>query len=137
IKSSNALAGPEDEVPVPANSDKVDYEAELGVVIGRDARKVSREHALDHVFGYPCANDVSARDWQKDKNLNGEQFARGKSFDRFCPIGPAIVTAGEIPDPNNLSIRLRLNGQTFQDSTTADMIFDVSALVASLSQTMT
>lgn len=137
IKSSNALAGPHDEVTVPANSDKVDYEAELVVVIGTDARKVSRERALEHVFGYTCANDVSARDWQKDKHLNGGQFARGKSFDRFCPIGPAVVTADEIPDPNALSIRLRLNGQTLQEGTTADMIFDVPALIASLSETMT
>lgn len=137
IKSSNALAGPDDEVIVPANSDKVDYEAELVIVIGTDARKIPRERALEHVFGYTCANDISARDWQKDKHLNGGQYARGKSFDRFCPIGPAIVTADEVADPNALSIRLRLNGQTLQDSTTADMIFDVPALISSLSETMT
>lgn len=137
IKSSNALAGPDDEVTIPANSAGVDYEAELVVVIGKDARKVSRDRALEHVFGYTCANDISARDWQKDKHLNGGQFARGKSFDRFCPIGPAIVTADEIENPNDLSIRLRLNGQTLQESPTADMIFGVPALIASLSETMT
>ena len=137
IKSSNALAGPHDEVVVPSNSSKVDYEAELVVVISRDARRVSPQQALDYVFGYTCANDVSARDWQKDKPLNGGQFARGKSFDGFCPIGPGIVTKDEVGDPMQLRIQLRLNGRTLQDASTSDMIFDVAAIVSSLSQTMT
>lgn len=137
IKSSNALAGPTDEVVVPSNSARVDYEAELVVVIGTDARWVPRDRAMEHVFGYTCANDLSARDWQKDKRLNGGQFARGKSFDGFCPLGPAIVTADEVADPNALSIRLRLNGQVMQESSTADMIFDVPTLISSLSETMT
>ena len=137
IKSGNSLAGPHEPVPLPPNSDKVDYEAELAVVIGTDAKRVPRERALAHVFGYTIANDVSARDWQKDKDLNGGQFARGKSFDKFCPLGPAVVTADEVPDPNGLRIACRLNGETVQDSTTADMIFDVAAIIASLSETMT
>jgi 2-keto-4-pentenoate hydratase/2-oxohepta-3-ene-1,7-dioic acid hydratase in catechol pathway len=98
---------------------------------------VSRDRALDYVFGYTCANDVSARDWQKEKHLGGGQFARGKSFDGFCPLGPAIVTKDEVPNPNDLRIKCTLNGQVMQDHTTADMIFDVPTLIESLSSTMT
>src|SRR5688500_6503842 len=119
IKSGNSLADPDEPVPLPANSSKVDFEAELAVVIGRPALRVSRENALSHVFGYTIANDLSARDWQKDKDLNGGQFARGKSFDKFCPLGPAIVTVDEVPNPNGLRIRLRLNGQVMQDAATS------------------
>ena len=137
IKSSNALNNPFDPIPIPRRSSQIDYEAELAVVIGRSAKNVSRDRALDYVFGYTCANDVSARDWQKDKRLGGGQFARGKSFDGFCPLGPAIVTKDELPDPNNLRIMCSLNGQVMQDHTTADMIFDVPALIESLSSTMT
>ena len=137
IKSSNALAGPADAVVLPKNSKKVDYEAELVVVIGKDARHVAVSDALDHVFGYTLANDVSARDWQKDKALNGGQFSRGKSFDGFCPLGPAIVTRDAIADPNNLPIRCTLNGDVVQESNTSDMIFSVAQIVASLSETMT
>lgn len=137
IKSSNALSDSSEPVPLPPNSSMVDFEAELAVVIARDAKRVSRERAFDHVFGYTIANDLSARDWQKDKDLGGGQFARGKSFDRFCPIGPAIVTRDEIPDPNGLRISLKLNGQVMQDSSTRDMIFDVPAIIESLSSTLT
>ncbi|HEX8341347.1 MAG TPA: fumarylacetoacetate hydrolase family protein [Tepidisphaeraceae bacterium] len=137
IKSSNTLNHPGGEIVIPGNSSMIDFEAELCVVIGKTARHVPREKALDYVFGYTCANDVSARDWQRDKALGGGQFARGKSFDTFCPIGPWIVTADEIADPNELAIRCRVNGQTMQDATTADMIYDVPALIASLSSTMT
>jgi 2-keto-4-pentenoate hydratase/2-oxohepta-3-ene-1,7-dioic acid hydratase in catechol pathway len=137
IKSSNALAGPNDAVPLPTNSDRVDYEAELAVVIGRDCRNVSEEEAHGCVFGYTCANDVSARDWQKDRTLNGGQFARGKSFDRFCPLGPYLVTADEVADPNGLAITCGLNGEKVQQSTTGDMIFSVAKIIASLSETMT
>jgi 2-keto-4-pentenoate hydratase/2-oxohepta-3-ene-1,7-dioic acid hydratase in catechol pathway len=137
IKSSNALNNPFDPIPVPRRSSQIDYEAELAIVIGRGAKNVSRERALDYVFGYTCANDVSARDWQKDKRLGGGQFARGKSFDGFCPLGPAIVTRDEIPNPNDLRIKCTLDGQVMQDHTTRDMIFDVPALIESLSSTMT
>jgi 2-keto-4-pentenoate hydratase/2-oxohepta-3-ene-1,7-dioic acid hydratase in catechol pathway len=92
---------------------------------------------MDHVFGYTCANDVSARDWQKEVKLGGGQFARGKSFDGFCPLGPAIVTKDEIPNPNDLRIKCTLNGRVMQDHTTADMIFDVPTLIESLSSTLT
>jgi 2-keto-4-pentenoate hydratase/2-oxohepta-3-ene-1,7-dioic acid hydratase in catechol pathway len=137
IKASGTLNNPFDPIPLPRRSSQIDYEAELAVVIGKAAKDVSREDALDYVLGYTCANDVSARDWQRDKALGGGQFARGKSFDGFCPLGPAIVTKDEIPNPNALDIRCYLNGQTMQNSSTADMIFDVPALIESLSSTMT
>jgi 2-keto-4-pentenoate hydratase/2-oxohepta-3-ene-1,7-dioic acid hydratase in catechol pathway len=137
IKASNTLNNPGDPIPVPRLSSMIDYEAELVIVIGKTAKNVSKDRSLDHVFGYTCGNDVSARDWQRDKNLGGGQFARGKSFDGFCPLGPAIVTKDEIPQPNNLKIKSILNGQTMQDHTTADMIFDVPTLIESLSSTLT
>ena len=137
-KSSNTLANPGDPILIPKRSNQIDYECELAVVIGpRPAKHVSRERALDYVLGYTAANDVSARDWQREKSLGGGQFARGKSFDTFCPLGPCLVTRDEIPNPNGLRIRTILNGQTMQDHTTADMIFDVPALIESLSSTMT
>lgn len=137
IKASNTLNNPLDPIPIPRRSTQVDYEAELAVVIGKTAKHVGRRDALSYVLGYTCANDVSARDWQREKSLGGGQFARGKSFDGFCPLGPSIVTADEIPDPNKLRLRTLLNGQVMQDHTTADMIFDVPALIESLSSTMT
>jgi 2-keto-4-pentenoate hydratase/2-oxohepta-3-ene-1,7-dioic acid hydratase in catechol pathway len=137
IKASNTLNNPFDPIPVPKQTHQVDYEGELAVIIGKTARHVSREVALDHVFGYTVANDVSARDWQREKSLGGGQFARGKSFDGFCPLGPCIVTADQIPNPNDLHLKTSLNGMVVQDNTTGDMIFDVPALIASLSSTMT
>jgi 2-keto-4-pentenoate hydratase/2-oxohepta-3-ene-1,7-dioic acid hydratase in catechol pathway len=137
IKSSNALAGPEATVILPQNSDRVDYEAELAVVIGRDAKDVAEADAAEYVAGYTIANDISARDWQKDQRLNGGQFARGKSFDGFCPLGPHLVTPDDVGDPNNLDISLTLNGETMQSSNTSDMIFSVPQIIASLSHTMT
>ena len=138
IKSSNALNNPFDPIPVPRRSSQIDYEGELAVVIGpRPAKHVSRAAAMEYVLGYTCANDVSARDWQRDKALGGGQFARGKSFDGFCPLGPCVVTADEVPNPNALRLRTLLNGQVMQDHTTADMIFDIPMLIESLSSTMT
>ncbi len=137
IKSSNTLQNPGDPIYIPRRSSQIDYECELAVVIGKTARHVGREHALDHVLGYTAANDVSSRDWQREKSLGGGQFARGKSFDAFCPLGPWLVTPDEIPNPNALRIRTILNGQIMQDHTTSDMIYDVPALIESLSSTMT
>ena len=114
---------------------EVDYEAELGVVIGRAAKNVSEADALDYVLGYTCANDVSARRWQK--HAGGGQWVRGKSFDTFCPLGPVLVTADEIPDPQGLAIESVLNGETMQQSNTGDMIFSVAHLIAFLSQSTT
>jgi 2-keto-4-pentenoate hydratase/2-oxohepta-3-ene-1,7-dioic acid hydratase in catechol pathway len=137
IKASGTLNNPGDPIYIPRRSSMIDYECELCVVIGKAAKNVSRDRALDHVFGYTVANDVSARDWQRDKSLGGGQFARGKSFDSFCPLGPAIVTKDEIPNPNALRIKTTLNGQVMQDHTTSDMIFDVPTLIESLSSTLT
>jgi 2-keto-4-pentenoate hydratase/2-oxohepta-3-ene-1,7-dioic acid hydratase in catechol pathway len=138
IKSSNTLQNPFDPILIPRRSSQIDYECELAVIIGpAPAKYVSRENALDYVFGYTAANDVSSRDWQRDKSLGGGQFARGKSFDTFCPLGPAIITKDEIENPNNLKIKTLLNEEIMQDHTTADMIFDVPALIESLSSTMT
>ncbi len=136
IKAPGALQNPGDPIVLPAIEPlEVDYECELAVVIGKQARNVTREHALEHVLGYTCANDVSGRSWQIRKS--GGQWCRGKSFDTFCPLGPAVVTRDEIPDPNRLGIRTILNGQAVQDWTTSDMIFDVPALVSALSQGIT
>jgi 2-keto-4-pentenoate hydratase/2-oxohepta-3-ene-1,7-dioic acid hydratase in catechol pathway len=137
IKSGNTLNNPGDPILIPRRSDAIDYEGELAIVIGRPAKHVPPDRAFDYILGYTIANDVSARDWQRDKNLGGGQFARGKSFDGFCPLGPWIVTRDEIPNPNNLRLKTTLNGQVMQDNTTGDMIFDVPALIESLSSTMT
>jgi 2-keto-4-pentenoate hydratase/2-oxohepta-3-ene-1,7-dioic acid hydratase in catechol pathway len=137
IKASGTLNNPGDPIPLPRLSNEIDFEAELAVVIGKTAKYVKKENALEYVFGYTCANDVSARDWQRNKDLGGGQFARGKSFDGFCPLGPWIVTKDEIPNPNALKIRSLLNGKVMQDFTTADMIFDVPTLIESLSSTLT
>jgi len=115
----------------PARSDKVDYEGELAVVIGRECRNVPEERALDQVLGYPCATDVSARDWQFE--WGGGQFCRGKSFDSFCPLGPCLLTADEVPDPSALRLRTDLNGITVQESGLADLIFSVPRLISFLS----
>jgi len=137
IKASNTLNNPLETIPIPRRSSQIDYEGELAVIIGKTAKYASRDRALDYVLGYTCANDVSARDWQREKSLGGGQFARGKSFDGFCPLGPWIVTRDEIPNPNALRLRTILNGAAMQDHTTSDMIFDVPTLIESLSSTMT
>lgn len=123
------------ELPRWLASSKVDFECELAVVIGRAAKNVPREKALDYVLGYTAANDVSARDWQKEGG--GSQWCRGKSFDTFCPLGPALVTADEIPNPNALAIRTIVSGETLQDCNTSDMIFDVPTLIEFLSGSTT
>ena len=136
IKTTNSVIGPGSPILLPkAGPDEVDYEAELAIVIGRKAKNVSPRDAMNYILGYTCANDVSARDWQIHKQK--KQWARGKSFDTFCPIGPYIVTRNEIADPNNLRIRAILNGETLQDSNTSDMIFDVPTIVSDLSRSMT
>ena len=132
-KWPNALIGPGEAIVLPRVSKRVDYEAELGVVIGERIRGVSKEHALDAVRGYICLNDVSARDLQ----FSDGQWTRGKSADTFCPVGPRLVPAAEVPDPQALGIRCVLNGETMQDSTTANMIFGVAEIIAYASATMT
>ena len=137
LKATTALQNPGDPIVLPRHlkSDEVDYECELAVVIGRKCKNVSREDALNYVLGYTCANDVSARDWQKD--FGGSQWCRGKTFDTFAPLGPCLVLPDEIPDPTQLKIRTILNGQVMQDCNTGDMIFDVPALIAFLSGSTT
>jgi 2,4-diketo-3-deoxy-L-fuconate hydrolase len=132
-KWPNTLIGPGEAIVLPAISEKVDYEAELGVVIGSRVRNVSAADALDAVAGYTCVNDVSARDLQ----FSDGQWTRGKSPDTFCPVGPRLVPASEIPDPQALSIRAILNGNVLQESTTANMIFGVAEIIAFASQTIT
>lgn len=132
-KSVSSLQGPEAPIVLPKGRDlqKVDYECELAVVIGRDGKDIPPERALDHVLGFSCANDVSARDWQLEHG--GGQWCYGKSFDTFCPIGPAIVTPDALPNANALRISTLVNGALVQDSSTGDMIFDVPSLIAYLS----
>jgi 2-keto-4-pentenoate hydratase/2-oxohepta-3-ene-1,7-dioic acid hydratase in catechol pathway len=135
IKASSSLQNPGDPIFIPPTEPEVDYECELAVVIGKTARRVPAERALSHVLGYTCANDVSGRSWQIKRG--GGQWCRGKSFETFCPLGPHIVTRDEIPDPNSLKIRTILNGETVQDWTTSDMIFNVPHLISFLSEGMT
>ena len=133
-KAITSLAGPNDDVELPEGSEAGDWEIELGFVIGTQARKVSVAEALSHVAGYCLANDVSERDWQIKRN---GQWGKGKSFDGFGPIGPWLVTSDELPDPQTIALELAVNGQTRQQSNTADMIFPVAEIVSYLSQFMT
>jgi 2-keto-4-pentenoate hydratase/2-oxohepta-3-ene-1,7-dioic acid hydratase in catechol pathway len=136
-KFSTSVIGPYDTIHVhPDQTQRVDYEAELGVVIGKPAYRVNRADAPKHVFGYTVINDVSARDIQKGAEYGG-QWVRGKSLDTFCPMGPAITTADEVGDPQNLSVRAVLNGAVMQDGHTREMIFDVAALIEYLSHNIT
>jgi len=138
MKPTTAVSGPGDPIVLPAScthGPEIDFEAELAVVIGRTAKDVSEAQALDHVFGYTCSNDVSARRWQK--HGGARQWVRGKSFDGFCPLGPVLVTADEIPDPQALDVRCLLNGEAMQTGHTSDMIFSVAQLIAHLSRDTT
>lgn len=138
MKPTTAVTDPDATVFIPAcctRGPEVDYECELAVVIGREARDVSEAEALDYVLGYTCANDVSARRWQK--RGGGGQWIRGKSFDTFCPLGPVLVTTDEIEDPQTLSISTTLNGQVMQQHHTGDMIHSVANIIAFLSMDTT
>lgn len=131
LKAPSAVIGPEEQIELPAASQQVEHEGELGVVIGRKARNVGEtEDAFTYVFGYTCVNDVTARDLQR-KDV---QFTRGKSFDTFCPVGPWIDTA---IDPTNVSVITRLNGEVKQNGNTADMAFNVAFLIRYISAIMT
>ncbi len=132
-KFATAVIAPGEAVVLPASSKQVDYEAELAVIIGRRAKSVSAIRALEYVLGYTVFNDVSARDFQ----FADGQWQRGKSCDTFAPMGPTIVTADVIPNPHKLSIKLRLNGQTMQDSNTDNLIFGIPQLISFLSETIT
>lgn len=123
------------ELPRRLRSSRVDYEAELAVVIGKECKNATRDNALDFVLGYTCANDVSARDWQRGGG--GGQWCRGKTFDTFLPLGPCLVTTDEITDPNDLAISTVVSGEQMQDAHTSDMIFDVRTLIEFLSASTT
>jgi 5-carboxymethyl-2-hydroxymuconate isomerase len=133
-KFPSSVAGPRDTIVVDAElTTQVDWEVELGVVIGRAMRDVDVDAALDYVFGYTVGNDVSARDVQ----FSESQWTRGKSFDTFCPLGPVVVTPDEIPDPQALALRTCVNGEVVQDSSTAEMLFGVAELLAFCSRSFT
>lgn len=132
-KYANAIVGHNDTVEIPVNSNEVDFEAELAVVIGKEAKRVSEEEAIDYVFGYTIMNDISARDLQ----FKDGQWSRGKTADTFAPTGPVIVTKEEAGDPHNLAISLELNGEIMQDSNTSNLIFSVPQIISFLSQSMT
>jgi len=130
FKPPSSIVGPDETIELPEVSSHVDHEAELGVVIGARCRRVSEEQALEHVFGFTCINDVTARDLQKKDG----QWARAKGFDTFCPTGPFLVTG---LDPSALAVRCRVNGEVRQDGNTRDMIFSVARLIAYISGVMT
>jgi 2-keto-4-pentenoate hydratase/2-oxohepta-3-ene-1,7-dioic acid hydratase in catechol pathway len=134
-KYATALIGHGEAIVLPSVSNEVDFEAELVIVIGKRGRHIKVETAMEYVAGYTIGHDVSARDWQLKKD--GKQWMVGKTFDTFAPTGPVLVTADKVPDPQSLRIRLRLNGQTMQDSNTRQMIFGVGFTVSYLSQVFT
>ncbi|WP_435100673.1 fumarylacetoacetate hydrolase family protein [Arhodomonas sp. AD133] len=133
-KAASSLCGPDDDILQPVGSEKLDWEVELGVVIGARARRVAEAEALEYVAGYCVVDDVSERSWQKDR---GGQWMKGKSYDTFCPVGPWLVTADEVADPQALALWTELNGERVQNGTTAEMIFGVRELVSYLSRFMT
>lgn len=138
MKNLGAAAAHLDDVVIPVcceNPPQVDYEAELGVIIKKKVKNVSVENALDAVLGYTCANDISARQWQKTGG--GKQWVKGKSFDTFCPFGPWMVTADEIINPQELDVECVLNGQTMQTGNTKEMLFSVAEMISFLSQSAT
>jgi len=134
FKSTTALTGPNDDVIIPKNSKKTDWEVELAVVIGKRASYVEESEALNYVAGYCLHNDLSEREFQLERN---GQWVKGKSCDTFAPVGPFLATQDEIADVNNLKLWLKLNGQTMQDGTTANLIFKIPFLISYLSQFMT
>ena len=134
-KFATALCGPEDNILLPKVGAKVDYEAELVAVIGKQGKNISQSEAMSHVAGYCSGHDVSARDWQKGKP--GGQWTLGKGFDNFAPLGPYLVTPEEAGDPNNLRVQMRLNGETMQDSNTSQFIFKIDFLISYISNICT
>jgi 2-keto-4-pentenoate hydratase/2-oxohepta-3-ene-1,7-dioic acid hydratase in catechol pathway len=132
-KWATALIGPDEPIVLPSITSSVDFEGELGVVIAERVKRVSKENALEAVRGYICVNDVSARDLQQaDK-----QYTRAKSLDTFCPVGPRLVPSDEVGDPGNLGIRTTVNGETMQEASTSQLIFDVATLIEFVSQAIT
>lgn len=133
FKATSSLTGPNDNIVIPKNSKKTDWEVELAVVIGKRANYVIEAEAMDHVAGYILHNDVSEREFQLEK---GGQWVKGKSCDTFAPLGPYLVTRDEIADPHNLNLWLKLNGEKLQDGSTSDFIFNIPQVISYLSQFM-
>jgi 2-keto-4-pentenoate hydratase/2-oxohepta-3-ene-1,7-dioic acid hydratase in catechol pathway len=134
-KPPTSIVAPDGDILVfPTVSEAIDYEVELAVVIGQPGRNISKKDAMDHIFGYTILNDITARDVQR---RHGGQYFKGKGLDGSCPVGPWIVTADAISDPHNISISLTVNGEQRQNGNTADMIFDIPTLIASLSEGLT
>ncbi|XP_037114760.1 fumarylacetoacetate hydrolase domain-containing protein 2A [Syngnathus acus] len=134
-KFPNAITGPYDDIFLPSESQEVDWEVELAFVIGRRGKHIKEEEALSYVAGFMVANDVSARDWQMKRN--GKQWLLGKTFESFCPLGPALVTTDAVRDPHNLGIRCLVNGENVQSSNTNQMIFKTEALISWVSKFVT
>lgn len=132
-KYANSLAAHNEDIVPPRGTEKIDYEAELVVVVGKQAKNITKDEALDHVFGYATGNDFSARDFQK-RSL---QWTYGKAVDQFAPIGPYLVTADDVPNPQNLDIKCTVNGEVRQSSNTEKMIFSIAEMISDLSQVMT
>ncbi|XP_072027900.1 oxaloacetate tautomerase fahd2, mitochondrial-like [Amphiura filiformis] len=135
-KFASSIVGPTDDIVYPGElTSELDWEVELTIVIGKTGKNIKESEAMQHVFGYTVAHDVSARDWQMKKNL--KQWMLGKCMDTFCPLGPAIVTTDELSDPHKLGIRCRVNGKTVQDSSTDQLVFRSEALIAFISRFVT
>lgn len=134
-KFSSSIVGPYDEIILPPESEEVDWEVELAVIIGKKGKHIKATDAMAHVAGFTVAHDVSARDWQMRRN--GKQWLLGKTFDTFCPLGPALVTRDSITDPHNLKICCHVNGEVVQSSSTNQMVFKTEELIAWVSQFVT
>lgn len=136
-KFPSSIIGPTEDLQYPKETQKLDWEVELTIVIGKDAKRVQESDAMNYVFGYTVAHDVSARDWQLEPGKNGGQWLIGKAMDGFCPLGPAIVMKEDINDPHNLGLRCRVNGVTKQDSNTNQLVHKTAAMVSFISRFMT
>lgn len=136
-KFPSSIIGPTEDLQYPRETQKLDWEVELTIVIGKDAKRVQESDAMNYVFGYTVAHDVSARDWQLEPGKNGGQWLIGKAMDGFCPLGPAIVMKEDINDPHNLGLRCRVNGVTKQDSNTNQLVHKTAAMVSFISRFMT
>src|SRR5690606_40527380 len=134
FKSTTCIGGPDDPVRMPASSEALDWEVELGIVIGKEAMDVSVEEAREFIFGYLIVNDISERDWQLKHSA--AQWTKGKSFDTFGPMGPWLVSRDELPEPGQLAMQLSVNGQRMQSGNTRTMIFNVDQIVADVSRYM-
>ena len=133
MKATSSISGPNDNIEMPKDSSKLDWEVELAIVIGKEAKNISEKEAIDHILGYCIVNDVSEREWQLEKS---GQWVKGKSGDTFGPTGPYLVTQDEIPDINNLNLILEVNGKKMQSGNTKNMIFNVNFLISYLSKFM-